>query len=376
VPAENSEVDSSTAKVFSALTYSRIKGQLSPETQILQYAVLQDKLVIWVVNNNKLTMTMKSIPADTLNQRIAKYLESVSQASDLARSIQSGKELFDDLIGPVQPYLDTHKQLCIIPDKALNTLPFGALISTNSGKYLIEEYCISYAPSASVFIQASNHAKTLESSNRERLLSVGNPSFDHDSFPALSELPEAEIEARTISSYYQNADVLVGASARKRAVVDGMANAQVIHLAMHAVDNFGDELHSRLVLAKDPGKSGGEDCLESHELYRLKLPRARLLILSACRSGVGDYYQGEGTLSLARPFLAAEVPLVVASMWPVDSKATKELMINFHKLRKPGFPSAEALRQAQLSLIKSDDERLRKPYSWAAFFITGGYANF
>lgn len=374
--AVNSDVDSSTAKVFSPLTYSRIKDQLSPQTQILQYAVLQDKVVIWVVNSQKLTMTIKSIPADTLNQRIAKYLDSVSQVSDPTGSTLLGKQLFDDLIGPVHQFLDSHKQLCIIPDKALNTLPFGALISTTSGKYLIEDYCISYSPSASVFIQASNHAKDLQARSGERLLTVGNPSFDQDSFPALSGLPESATEARAISTYYQSADVLIGANARKRAVVDAMADAQVIHLAMHAIDSSGDELHSRLVLAKDPGKPAGEECLEAHELYRLKLPRARLLILSACRSGVGDYYKGEGTLSLARPFLAAEVPLVVASLWPVDSKATEELMINFHKLRKPGLSSAEALRQAQLSLIKNESERLRQPYSWAAFFVTGGYTNF
>jgi CHAT domain-containing protein len=376
LPAVKSEVDSSTPKVFSPLTYSSIRDQLPTESQMLQYAVLKDKLVIWVVNNQKMTMAVKSISADSLNQKIAKYLDSVSQASDLEGPSPLGKELFDDLIGPIQPYLDSRKLLCIIPDKGLNTLPFAALISTTSGKYLIEEYSISYAPSASVFIQASHHAKALETNNRERLLSVGNPSFDHDSFPELSELPEAATEARAISAYYQSADVLIGADARKPAVVGAIADAQVIHLAMHAIDNPGDELHSRLVLAKDSAKSVSEECLEAHELYRLKLPRVRLLVLSACRSGVGDYYRGEGTLSLARPFLAAEVPLVVASLWPVDSKATQELMVNFHKLRKPGFPSAEALRQAQLSLIKSDNDRLRQPFSWAAFFVTGGYANF
>lgn len=376
VQGTNLTADSTPAKVFSPLTYEGIKDQIPAETHILQYAVLQDKLVIWVVNNRKLTMTEKSISEDVLNQRITKFLDSLSQRGDAPNTTLLGRELFDDLIGPVQNLLDVHKQLCIIPDKALNTIPFGALVSTSSGKYLIEDYCISYAPSSSVFIQASNHAKSLEMDHSEKLLSVGNPSFDRGSYPALAELPEAATEARSISAYYPAADVLIGPNARKRAIVAAMANAQVIHLALHAINNSGDELHSRLVLAKDQGESASDECLEAHELYRLKLPRARLLILSACRSGVGDYYQGEGTLSLARPFLAAEVPMVVASLWPVDSKATEELMVNFHRLRTPGLPSAEALRRAQVALIRSDNEQLRQPYSWAAFFVTGGYAQF
>ena len=82
-------------------------------------------------------------------------------------------------------------------------------------------------------------------------------------------------------------------------------------------------------------------------------------------------------MSLVRPFLAAGVPLVVASFWRVDSDAAAELMIRFHKHRTAdNVSSAEALRRAQLDLLNSPDERLRQPYSWAAFAAIGGWTSF
>jgi CHAT domain-containing protein len=360
-------------KSVPSLSWAEIKSQMPAETQLIQYAVLENKLLIWVVSKHDFTLTEKDITQKELNDKIQEYTEALAQQADGGETTELGKQLFADLILPVQPVLDPNKQLCIIPDKALNSLPFAALVST-AGKYLIEDYCITYAPSASVFIQASSHALALQGGNAEKLLSVGNPNFDHESFPTLSELPDAAREARSIGSYYSAPAVYVGSAARKDVVVGAMAGAQVVHLALHAIDTPGDELHSHLLLAKDANNIGA---LDAYELYRMKLPRTRLLVLSACRSGTGDYYRGEGMLSLARPFLVAGVPLVIASLWPVDSKATADLMINFHALRKPQrVTTAEALRKAQIAVLTGQDQRLRNPYFWAGFFVLGGYASF
>ena len=81
-------------------------------------------------------------------------------------------------------------------------------------------------------------------------------------------------------------------------------------------------------------------------------------------------------MGLSRMFLV-RVPLVVASLWPVDSGATTELMIAFHRLRTSGkFTTVEALRQAQQEMAKGADAQRQHPYYWAAFTVVGGYANF
>jgi CHAT domain-containing protein len=100
-------------------------------------------------------------------------------------------------------------------------------------------------------------------------------------------------------------------------------------------------------------------------------------VLSACQSGAERYYSGEGMISISRSFIAKGVPLVVASLWPVDSNATAELMISFHKGRKASHLStAEALSLAQREMLGNPENPYRQPYYWASFILIGGYARF
>jgi len=123
-------------------------------------------------------------------------------------------------------------------------------------------------------------------------------------------------------------------------------------------------------LPQEPRIDPNDGLLYLSELYGIKLPRTRLVVLSACQSGLGQYYRGEGIVSLVRPLLAAGVPTVVASLWPVDSKATSDLMVEFHKQRKltAGVQAAEALRRAQIALARTYEH----PFYWAPFIVVGG----
>ena len=106
------------------------------------------------------------------------------------------------------------------------------------------------------------------------------------------------------------------------------------------------------------------------EVYSLTLPRTRLVVLSACKSGLGQYYRGEGMVSLVRPFLALGVPTVVASLWSVHSRATASLMIDFHRGRRTKrLETSEALRAAQRAM--SDHKTFGHPYYWAPFITVG-----
>jgi CHAT domain-containing protein len=148
---------------------------------------------------------------------------------------------------------------------------------------------------------------------------------------------------------------------------------------MHYVVDERSPMLSILPLAGESDRSSKESdgILQTFEFYGMELSRLRLVVLSACQTGIERYYKGEGGISLARPFQAAGIPLVVASLWPVESYPTKELMIAFHKHRKGDrLFTAQALRQAQLDMIASGSPELRKPYHWAAYTVIGGHANF
>jgi CHAT domain-containing protein len=161
-----------------------------------------------------------------------------------------------------------------------------------------------------------------------------------------------------------------------------MGKADVIHFAVHSVLDQRSPLRSQLVLARQPGDSESQNSMQSSgldagDIYRTALPRTRMVVLSSCQSGVEQYFGGEGMINLARPFLAANVPLVVVSLWAVESDSTAELMISFHKHRKrDNVPSVEALRLAQLDMLSSSDERLREPFYWASFTAVGGWTRF
>ena len=109
----------------------------------------------------------------------------------------------------------------------------------------------------------------------------------------------------------------------------------------------------------------------------MNLSCVSLVVLSACGTGIERYYRGEGAIGIARPFIKAGAPIVVASLWPVDSEPTSRLMIDFHSRRKlDALNVVEALRAAQLTILHSSESSRQDPHTWAAFVPIGGFAKF
>ena len=158
-----------------------------------------------------------------------------------------------------------------------------------------------------------------------------------------------------------------------------MVNSDVIHLATHYVADERSYLLSAFPLAREPGRdvqvSESDGKLQVYEIYAMNLSRPRLAVLAACRTGIEKTYEGEGAISVSRPFIAAGVPVVVASLWPVESDSTAALMISFHRHRvRDHLSTSRALRLAQTEMIHGADARLHHPYYWAAFAVIGGYS--
>ncbi len=146
------------------------------------------------------------------------------------------------------------------------------------------------------------------------------------------------------------------------------ANA-VVHFAGHGVSNDDAPALSRLLLA-GPGRS--DRSLFAHEIAAMRFAHTDLVVLAACRTSAGRIRRGEGVMSLARPFIAAGVPTVVASLWDVDDRATHALFVAFHRALRDGAPVAEALRAAQLAALSDHDAVVRNPANWASFAVIGG----
>src|SRR5262249_32938298 len=146
---------------------------------------------------------------------------------------------------------DPDSVIFIVPDKVLNNLPFGALICPGSGRYFVEEFLFALSPSASVMAACTQRANEDVDVRDEKLLAVGNPSFDSARFAMLPELPSAAWEAESVARLYGSATKLTGREAQPGAVKARMQEANVIHFACHYVANERSPMLSSLLLSKE-----------------------------------------------------------------------------------------------------------------------------
>ncbi len=354
------------------LRLAEIQTRMPESVQIVQFAVLPKKTAIWVVTKSEIKNVEADISSEDLEQKVSDYVKLVVEKNADAEIKKSGKELYELLVKPIFSTLDLSKEVCLIPDKTLHKLPFASLISED-GKYLIENFKISYSPSASVFVFATEKAAEREKIKDERLLSIGNPSFDKEENANLAALPSAEEEAKKIAEFYPDKKQFYGSDAAKKPFLDELPNAEIVHFAGHYVASDESPGYSKLLFAA----TGLDSDLRAFEIAGTKLPKSKMVVLSACQTGIERFYKGEGAIGIARVFLAVGTPIVVASQWKVDSEATKDLMIAFHRNRREkNLPGVEALRAAQIEMLSGTDENFRQPYFWSAFSIIGGSANY
>lgn len=368
-------MDVRVGPVVQPLALAEIKHHLPDKVQILQYSLLDDKLIAWVISKTSTNSIHLRVNLNELSASVTEFVRALIKAPprNLEDINTRARALYEVLVTPVKPILNTDAVVFIVPDRILNIVPFGALVCPATGRYFVEDHTFAIAPSSNVMIKCSDRAASRRNVRHESALVIGNPSIDVDKFPLLPDLPAAASEAAAVADLYGTVS-LNGPNAQVNKVKARMPEVDVIHFAGHYVADENSPLRSSLVLSKT-----GEDdgVLRASEIYGIDLDRVRLVVLSACTTGIERYYRGEGAIGMARPFIEAGTPLVVASLWPVDSEPTSRLMIDFHKHRKLDRMSAiRALRQAQLDMLTSQNTANRDPHAWAAFVAIGGFAEF
>jgi CHAT domain-containing protein/Tfp pilus assembly protein PilF len=369
---------SQSGRPATPLKLQQIQAALPGDLRLVTYSVTDERTYIFTITQTRFDLVESSATTESIDRLVQEYVSGLKNRSSLDELSGNAKQLYEYLIEPISPQLSDGKRLCIVPDKALHFLPFAALID-RSGQFLIKHYNLTYAPSATVLTNCIAERRLKGTTGNERAFAVGNPKFDREKFPMLPTLPDAEREAvESVKFYSSDSLVLNSADASKTRVKEALKNFEIVHLALHVLVDEKSPWLVALVLAGDgsaPQRPRGadesaDDLLYLNEIYGISLPRTRLVVLSACQSALGQYYRGEGIVSLVRPFLALRVPMVVASLWSIDSQATAPLMIEFHKNRTSGNKDVgEALREAQIKL--AEDERFRHPYYWAPFIAVG-----
>jgi CHAT domain-containing protein len=350
-------------------TSREIRRALPSRVAVVEYALLEDRVLCWVLRRDRLGISALRIRRSEVEKAVARWRTAVAEPSAGERGVAASAALYDLLLRPLQPYLEPGDTVVLVPDGAIHAVSFAALFDKHRGRYFVQDHALLYAPSASFYLRAVQRDRALGPLGPVTALAVGNPAAQDLPGRSLPDLPYAEREADALSARFPGSESLVGRQATREAVLAGAVRHPLLHFAGHAVLNREFPFLSYLLLA--PGSAGDTGELYAHELYRLDLAPTRLVVLAACNSAQGEH-SAEGVLSLARAFLAAGVPTVVASLWNVGDRDSVRLFDAFYLRLNQGRSPVDALRDAQLALLAdSSQPEGEQGFTWAAFEVVG-----
>ena len=377
---------------------SSIKGYELPGRKVLEDAALRVK---------ELVMARQPVSGETPVQ----YQQRVETAE--SQYWTEASSLSRHLLGPMQAEL-ADRRLLIVPDGALHYVPFEALpipesnaptgATSESGIPIISKHEVIKLASAAVLVAVQREntrasktiivlADPVFSTADERLprhlqsiaangtsgasSSIQSPSDNsRGNSPFISRLPSTRREGEEIVKLLPTAEGKLVSDFDANlpfALSAELSQYRVIHLATHGMINVEHPELSGVVLSLVDREGKQQDgFLRLHEIYNLNL-NADLVVLSACQTGLGKDYKGEGLIGLTRGFMYAGSKGVIATLWKVDDEATTELMKHFYDgLFRQGLTPAAALRAAKLAI--RNQKRWQSPFFWAAFELHGEYA--
>jgi CHAT domain-containing protein len=338
-------------KLIAALQHRLKEGRVA-----LVYSFLPQELVAWEVFSDRtavhrLPVTRKRVE-ELLDRHSSSWPRQEQNAPGL--SVALYEMLFRPVLGNQQ-----FDSLIIIPDGPLNRISFAALRDA-SGKYLVERAAITYTPSISALMRVSSR---LASPPQKQTVVFGGGVFGDENLPAL---PAAETEMGLVAACYPGALVCSGDAATRELFLSRASKSDVLHLVGHGIVDAADPAYSCLVFG--PSSPDAVRRLYARELAGMRL-RPRLVFLSACSTGVRPAAHPGGISTIARAFAAAGVHDVVATMWDVSDGRAILLIRAFHEEIASGMAPADALRKAQLAMLRSHSKSDHDPAVWSAYTL-------
>ena len=258
------------------------------------------------------------------------------------------------LIEPLGSALANETRLLLLPDLELYSLPFAAL-KDNDGVHLIEKHTLTVAPSFGTVLELERRLwQSSRATPGRRSLVVGDPEFRPED---AQRLGYAALEAKRVhellASHDRAAVLVTGADATKQAVTGGIRTSDIVHIATHG---------------RPTGVLMADGILSMAELQALKLQSSPLIVLSACNT-FGGQLGTDSVVGIARSCLVAGASSVLASLWPVEDAATRNLMDGFYRrlLEGAAMDVAAALQGSMLEMLREGAH----PRQWAPFVCFG-----
>ena len=331
-----------------------IRASLAPATILLEFYHARGRYYVCVLTRDALDV-VELCEGEEIRKRISllqfqllkfrlqpAYLEQFGER--LAAATESHlRALYLALIAPIRERLRAD-HLVIVPHDLLHTLPFHALIG-GDGRSLIDEFTVSYAPSATVY----------------RLCREKDPRPDGE--PLVMGLPDELApaildEVHAVARILPDARVLIDTEATLEQLRARGPSSRLVHIATHGFFRSDNPMFSSIRLGSGP--------LCVYDLYELRLA-ADLVTLSGCSTGLNAVVGGDEILGLVRGLLYAGARSVLLTLWDAHDRSTAEFMATFYQRLKSGLPKARALQQTMYEIR----EQYRHPFYWAPFSLMG-----
>ena len=342
-----------TPQITPTFSSEQIRQSLDVDTAVLEYFQVNDQMIVLVLSRDSLQVVRLgkvsriSTLSELLQLQLAKMKLNPAYVTMFAGILLSTTqahlhELYQLLIEPIRPHL-TASHLVIAPHGMLHNLPFQALF--DGKQYLIDEFSVSYVPSASVFTLC--HTRCAPRNRNSLILGIPDPT-----------VPFVQQEVKAIATCLPDSQIFVGQDATVDCLHRKGRNSRFIHIATHGYFRRDNPMFSGIRL--------GDSYLSLYDLYQMKLP-AELIALSGCSTGLSVVAAGDELLGLARGLIHTGAETSLLTLWDVQDESSAELMSLFYVNLADGGTKARAL-QVAMRRLKSERPH---PYYWAPFILIG-----
>lgn len=320
---------------------------LPANTVTIEYALLQRSLAIWLIGRDRVVFVQRAIPRRDLASAAGAFRSAILR-DDRNAILQQGQQLFRQLLEPVLHEIPPQAHLVIVPDAELSSIPFAAL-RRGDGRYLVEDFVLTYGASAVV----RDHASVPHAPMRSIVAVAAEGGGSWVRLPGVLE------EARAVAALYERATLLDGGAGIGE-FLSLAAGTDVVHFAGHAEEDS-------LVFSS----ATTAERLDAKTIAGTTFAGRPLVVLAACGTATGPVLRNEGVDSLAVAFLHAGARGVVATLWDAEDASMTRISQALHRRVHDGTPAAEALREVQLSMIHGRTARDRAPAHWASMVLIG-----
>lgn len=328
------------------------RAPLPAEVVAIRYLLLRDQLAIFCVSDGGVAARSVPIDRQQLSSLVAQFADRVRRRAPVREIESDGAALYALLVAPLGELLAGRQELVVIPDRELHIVPFAALYDERQRQYLIDRYTIRIAPSVAGAAPIAGRELT-------PAVVIADPAT-----PLGPRLPASRREAEQIAAMHE-ATLIRGEEATVAQFSESAGINALIHYGGHADSDFREAYGALLLSPSGPDRG----ILGSSEIARLSLPHHPLVVLAACGTARGEAVHIAGMSTLARAFLDAGARAVVGTLWEIDDDVAGPLFLRIHERLRDGLPPARAVREAQTALLRSTDERLAHPATWAAVAV-------